>query len=131
MNKYLKIKKVAYARIACSIRPQKKETHRTRMTIGGNALDYDGKTKTPTADLITLKLLLNSVLSTPKAKFLTIDIKNFYLETKLKNKQHMFLPADLIPKEIMDACNLHELVHNGRIYIAIHKGILVSKKQEL
>lgn len=68
-----KDKKVAYARIVCSIRPQKKETHRTRMTIGGNVLDYDGKTKTPTADLITLKLLLNSVLSTPKAKFCRLN----------------------------------------------------------
>ena len=56
------------------------------MTIGGNLLDYDSNTKTPTADLITLKLLLNSILSTPQAKFMTIDIKNFYLETKLKNK---------------------------------------------
>ena len=56
------------------------------MTIGGNLLDYDGNTKTPTADLITMKILLNSVISTSKAKFLTIDIKNFYLEIKLKDK---------------------------------------------
>ena len=68
------------------------------MTIRDNLLNYDSKTKTPTADLIALKLLLNSVLSTSNAKFLTIDIKKFYLETKLKNKQHMFLPAELIPK---------------------------------
>ena len=119
---------MAYARIVCTMRPQKKEIHRTHMTIGGNLLDYDGKTKTPTADLITLKLLLNSILSTPKAKFLTIDIKNFYLETKLKNKQYMFLPAELIPKEIMDAYNLHELVHNGNIYMAINKGIYGLKE---
>ena len=77
------------------------------MTIGGNLLDYDGNTKTPIADLITMKILLNSVISTFKAKFLTIDIKNFYLEIKLKDKQYMFLPADLIPKEIMDTYNLH------------------------
>jgi len=77
------------------------------MTIEGNLLDYDGNTKTPIADLITMKILLNSVISTFKAKFLTIDIKNFYLEIKLKDKQYMFLPADLIPKEIMDTYNLH------------------------
>ena len=121
-------KKVAYARIVCAIRPQKKETHRTRITIGGNLLTYDGKTKTPTADLITLKLLLNSVLSTKNAKFLTIDIKNFYLATKLKNKQYMFLPADLIPKEIMDSYKLHDLIHNGKIYMAINKGIYGLKE---
>lgn len=79
--------KIAYARIVCNIRPQKKGTDRTRMTIGGNLLDY--------ANLITLKLLLNSVLSTPEAKFMTIDIKNFYLETKLKNKQCMSYQQNL------------------------------------
>ena len=72
------------------------------MTIRGNQLDYEGNTKTSTANLITMKLLLNSVLSTPNAKFMTVDIKNFYLETKLKDKQYMFLPAELIPKEIID-----------------------------
>ena len=70
----------------CNIRPQKKETYRIRITIGRNLLDYDSNIKTPIADLITLKLLLNSVLSTPEAKFMTINTKNFYLETKLKNK---------------------------------------------
>jgi hypothetical protein len=97
------------------------------MTIGGNLLDYDGNTKTPIADLITMKILLNSVISTFKAKFLTIDIKNFYLEIKLKDKQYMFLPADLIPKEIMDTYNLHQLIHNGKIYMAINKGIYSLK----
>ena len=98
------------------------------MTIGGNLLDYDGNTKTPTADLITLKLLLNSVLSTPEAKFMTIDIKNFYLETKLKNKQYMFLPAELIPDEIMQAYNLHDKIHNGKIYMEMNKGIYGLKE---
>ena len=45
------------------------------MEIEANLLNYDSKIKTPTADFITLKLLLNSVLSTPKAKFLTNDKK--------------------------------------------------------
>ena len=75
-----------------------------------------------------MKILLNSIISTPKAKFLTIDIKNFYLETKLKDKQYMFLPADLILKEIMDAYNLHQLIYNGKIYMAINKGIYGLKE---
>ena len=87
------------------------------MTIGGNLLDYDGNTRAPTVDLVTMKLLLNSVLSTPGTKFMTIDIKNFYLETKLKDKQYMVLPLNLIPQEIIDHYNLNELAHNGNIYI--------------
>ena len=123
-----KHKKIAYARIVCSIRPQKKEPYRTRMTIGGNLLDYDGNTRAPTADLVTMKLLLNSVLSTPGAKFMTIDIKNFYLETKLKDKQYMVLPLNLIPQEIIDHYNLNELAHNGNVYIQINKGIYSPKE---
>ena len=107
----------------CAIRPQKKETHRTRMTIGRNLLDYEGNTKTPTADLITMKLLLNSVLSTPGAKFMTFDVKNLCLETKLKHKQHMFLPAELIPDGIMTACNLQLKIQHGKIHVSINKFI--------
>ena len=92
-----KYKKAAYARIVCSIGPNKKETHRTSITIGGNTLQYGGNTSAPTADLTTLKLLINSVVSTPKVKFMTIDIKNYYLETTLAEKEHMFIQADLVP----------------------------------
>ena len=46
------------------------------MTIGRNLLDYGGNTKAPAVDLIAMKLLLNSVLGAPGAKFMTIDIKN-------------------------------------------------------
>ena len=49
--------------------------HRTRMTIGSNILDYNKSTKALTTDLITMKLLLNSILSIPEAKFMTINIK--------------------------------------------------------
>ena len=123
-----KHKKIAYARIVCSIRPQKKEPYRTRMTIGGNLLDYAGNTKAPTADLVTMKLLLNSVLSTPGARFMTIDIKNFYLETKLKDKQYMVLPLDLIPNEIIEKYNLNDIAHNGNVYMQINKGIYGLKE---
>ena len=81
-----KDKKATYARIVCSVRPNKKETHRTRITVGGNVLHYDGNTSTPTADLTTLKLLANSVISTPKVIFMTLDIKNYYLATTLREK---------------------------------------------
>ena len=98
------------------------------MTISGNLLDYNSNTKTLTANLITIKLLLNSVLSTPNAKFMTINIKNFYLEIKLKDKQCMFLPAALIPEEIMNHYNLYSKIHNDNICIHINKGIYGLKE---
>ena len=91
--------------------------HRTQITISSNLLDYKRNTKAPTANLTTIKLLLNSVLSTPKAKFLTIDIKNFYLETMLKDKQYMFLPK---LEEIMNTYNLYDKVYNSKVYMRIN-----------
>jgi hypothetical protein len=44
--------------------------------MGGNLIDYPGDVSTKTADLTTAKILFNSVLSTPKAKFMGIDLKN-------------------------------------------------------
>jgi hypothetical protein len=40
-------RKVTYGCIVASIRPQKKETHRTRLTVGGDLLDYPGATSHP------------------------------------------------------------------------------------
>ena len=71
----LKGKKVACARIVCSMCQQKKETHWTHVTIGRNLLDCNGNTKTLTTDLIAMKIFLNSIINTPNAKFLAIDIK--------------------------------------------------------
>ena len=55
---------VTYERIVSEIQPQKAETHYTRLTVGGNLINFPGDVTTPTADLITAKLFFNSVLST-------------------------------------------------------------------
>ena len=56
------------------------------MITGGNVIDCYGSTKARVADLINMKLLLNIVLSTPGAKFMTADIKNLCKDrSKRKN----------------------------------------------
>ena len=77
-------KDVTYGRIVCNIRDNKVETHRTRLTIGGDRINYPEDFEIPTAELLMVKLLLNSVISTPEARYMTMDIKNFYLNTPLK-----------------------------------------------
>ncbi|KAL7525892.1 hypothetical protein ACHAXR_001206, partial [Thalassiosira sp. AJA248-18] len=69
---------VTYGRIVCMYRLQKSEPNRCRLTVGGNLLVALYDVSTPTADLVTSKLLFNSVISTPGARFLTFDLKNFY-----------------------------------------------------
>ncbi len=56
---------------------------------GGDRVHYPGDTGTPTADILTVKLLLNSIISTPNAKFMTMDIKDFYLNTPMARYEYM------------------------------------------
>ena len=94
-------KTITYGRLVVDIKHNKPEKYRTRLTAGGNLLPYSDTTSTPTASIITIKLLFNSVLSTPSAKFCTIDIQNFYLNTTLPTKEYMKLPLNIIPPDII------------------------------
>jgi hypothetical protein len=83
-------KDVAYGLITYLIRPEKTdEPNRTRFVAGGDRVHYPFNTGTPTANLLTVKLLINSVISTPGARFFTIGIKNFYLCTLMTRYKYM------------------------------------------
>ncbi len=74
---------VTYANSVVNFRPQKEDPHHIRITAGGNLINYPGKLTTRTADITTSKLHWNSVLSTQKAKYMCLDLKNFYLSAPL------------------------------------------------
>jgi hypothetical protein len=77
-------KDVTYGLITCMIRPENiEEPNQTRLVAGGDRVHYPGNTGTPTADLLTVKLLIKSTISTPNAKYMTMDIKDFYLNTPI------------------------------------------------
>ena len=116
-------KDITYGRIVVDYRPQKQEPHRTRLTVGGNLINYPDSVATKTAEVNTAKLLFNSVISTPKAKFACVDIGNFYLGTKMERYEYMFLPLDMIPKEIIEQYRLTEIARNGKVYLEIRKGM--------
>ena len=80
---------VTYARIAKDYQPQKKDLNRVRITAGGNLINYPGELTTCTADLATTKILWNSTISTPGAKYSTIDCGNFYLATPMDRYKYM------------------------------------------
>jgi hypothetical protein len=56
--------------------------------MGGNLVNYPDNCGAPTADLLTIKLLFNSVISIGNAKFMTIDIEDFYLMTPMKRYEY-------------------------------------------
>ncbi|EJK68827.1 hypothetical protein THAOC_09958 [Thalassiosira oceanica] len=103
-----RFKEVTYGKFVCTVRPQKAEPFRTRLTLGGNRIKYPGDVGTPTADMLLFKILLNSVVSTPGAKFMTIDISNFYLNTPMKRFEYVKLALSDIPEEVITEYNLHE-----------------------
>ena len=87
---------VTYGIIVVKIRPQKAERYRTRLTVGGNLINFPGNVTTPTSDLITAKLIFNSVLSTNNVKFMCADIAHFYINDPMDIYEYMKLPLDII-----------------------------------
>ena len=114
---------VTYARVVVDFRPQKADPNRVRITVGGNLIDYPGEVTTRTADMVTSKILWNSVLSTPDAKYCCADVKNFYLETPMDRYEYMRMPIRLIPPAFIDAYDLSSKIHNGFLYMEIRKGM--------
>jgi hypothetical protein len=74
-------RKVTYGSFVVDIKDHKEEKERTRLTVGGDQIEYPGYKSTLTAGLTTAKILINSVISTANVKFLDIDITNVYLNT--------------------------------------------------
>ena len=84
-----KHKKVAYANMVCDHRPTKEEKYRVRLTIGGDVLEYLGDAAPPAASLMKKKLLINSTISNvdDEARFLTLNIKDYFLQSYLKEPE--------------------------------------------
>jgi len=116
-------KKATYLRIVAAFRPEKANPRRVRFTVGGDRISYDGIVSTKTADLTTVKTLLNSVISTPNARFMTADLKDFYLETPMEVYEYMRIPVAIIPDEIMLQYHLAPLIHRDHVYVEIRKGM--------
>ena len=116
-------RKATYLRVVAAFRPEKANPRRIRWTVGGDRIDYPYDVSTKTADLTTAKLLFNSVLSTPNAKFLGLDIKDFYLGTHMTHYEYMRIPIAMLPQAIIDQYALTPLIHNGFVYVEVRKGM--------
>ena len=69
-----KRRKVTYGKCFVEIQPTKEETHRTPLTVGVNLIYYPGDVSTPMSYLTTLKVFLNSKISTPGSLFMTSNM---------------------------------------------------------
>ena len=127
-----KDKKVTYSKKVCKMKPEKEEKERTRLTVGGNLLDFTGNLSAPTASATTAKCVFNSVVSTPGARCLLADIKHFYLNNILPDPEFMWIPLKIIPQEIIDTYDLKALVDDqGCIYMCTKKGMYGLKQARI
>ncbi len=126
---------ITYARIVVDFCPQKDDPYRICITAGGNLITYPEDLSTCTADLTTSKLMWNSVLSMEGAKYMCLDIKNFYLTAALDRYEYMKMPLMLSAKWIVKQYNLKAHSLNGFVYLEMRctvwglpqAGILANK----
>ncbi len=82
--------------------------------MGRNLINYPDDCCTPTADLLTAKLMFNSVISMPNAKFMTIDIKDFYLMMPMERYEYFHMKLELFPPDIIEEYGLRNKVDADR-----------------
>lgn len=97
--------------------------------MGGDRLDYDGNTATDVASMDTTKIHLNSVISTPGARYVAANIGNFYTNSKLPSPEYIRVHINDIPEEIIKEYNITKYSKRDRwVYIKII-GALYGLKQ--
>ena len=89
----------------------------------GNRVVYAGNAGTKTASLDLCKLMMNIVISRKVAKFITYDIRNYYLVTTLKYPEYVKIKLTEIPQYYIEEYNLHDYVHEGWVYFEIRNGV--------
>ena len=74
--------------------------------MGWDKVNNMGACGTPAADLLTVKLLFNSIIPTPNAEFMTIDIKDFYLMMPMDRYKYFWMKLELFPDNIIGKYDL-------------------------
>ena len=65
-------------------------------------MDFYGDASSVAASLATVKLLLNSVVSTKDASFTTADIKYFVYDSFFPDPEYMKMKLKITPQEIIN-----------------------------
>ena len=115
---------ITYGKTVVTYRPEKEDPNRTRLTVGGNRIVYPGDISPSTVEIMTVKMHLNSVISTKGAKYCTFDIKDFYLNTPMEQPEFMRMKLSKLPLEFVKLYSLIIIAgDNGTMYIKVQKGM--------
>ena len=93
------------------------------MTVSGDKLDYKGDPSSPAISLLNTNIFLNSVISDVRtgAKFCTVDVKNHYLQSPIKNFQYMLIPPKHFTEDIRNEYDIIDIKENSYVYTKILK----------
>ena len=100
----------------------KDDIHHTQITIGSNNIVYKGDVGTPTAYLETVKITLNSIISTLDGRFMTMEIKNLYQHPSQKIRAPLHMHR-ICPSRFHQQVQFNLKNKNGWLYIKIKKGV--------
>ena len=95
--------------MVCDHRPLKSESNRCRLVVGGDHLIYDNETAAPAANLLEAKLIFNSTISTSNARFLTMDIEDFFLSSTMPNPEYIRMRISEIQDDIIIKYNMRTI----------------------
>ncbi len=92
--------------------------------MGGNLINYADNCGTPTADILTIKLLSNSIISTLNAKFMTININNFYLMTPMDCYEYFRMKIEFFSQDNINKYALRDKVDpDGNVFCKVQRGM--------
>ena len=97
-----KDRRATFVRVVCNIQPQNIETHRTRLTVEGDLIDYPGEVSTPTLDLTNMKLHINSAISDVKSRYMCMEVKVLYLNNQMDRDKYIMIQLSMIPQEFVE-----------------------------
>jgi hypothetical protein len=102
---------------------KKAETHRVRMTAGGDKLECPGDPSSPTVLMLNAKIHVNSPISDANegARHLGLDISNCHLGTPMDCCQCMRVQPWCIPQEVWDDPN-HDIHVEDDGFVCLETG---------
>ena len=101
------------------------------MTVGGDRLQYPDNTASLAATLLETKLLLNCTIyqSAGGARFMTVDIKDFFLQTVMDQPEYMKIHSKYFLQDIQNKYNIKKKIHTDNyIYCKINRGVYGLKQ---
>ena len=121
-------RKVTYANMVCDYRPLNIYTNQLILIMDGGKLDYNDYATSPEASFTNTQLLLNSVILDARrgARFLTLDIKAFLLQSTMERPEHMRIHSKYFMPDIRNKYNIDTIISPNVMYTAVLKELCID-----